>query len=367
MGFSLSIGWVSVDPAAMAPTFVIAEAGVNHNGRPDLAHRLVDEAVAAGANAVKFQTFDADKVVSATGRTADYQRSAAGADSQRVMLRELELPYSSWQELAAHCSERGIEFMSTAFDWDSLELLLTIGLQRIKVPSGEIDNLPFLRRVADLALPLIISTGMSTWEEVDEAIGATRRASDVTLLHCVSRYPAPSDVANLSVIPVMRERYGRPVGWSDHTVGLRSAVVAVALGATVIEKHLTLDKSMPGPDHAASADPLEFQAYVAAIRETELMLGTPEKRRVGGEDEVALVARRSHHASRDLEAGAVLSAEDTELLRPAIGVPASASLVGRRVRLRIRAGEAVEERHLVGHPDEPPDPAPENAAGQSAR
>jgi N,N'-diacetyllegionaminate synthase len=312
-----------VPPSRTRRTIVIAEAGVNHNGDLGLAHRLVDEACNAGADVVKFQSFDPVELVAATAPTADYQRRSTGQQAQREMLDALVLPTSALRELADHCQELGVEFLSTAFDWSSLETLIDIGIRRIKVPSGEIDNEPYLARVATLGLPLVISTGMSDWPDVDRAVALTHGAAEVTLLHCVSLYPTPTELANLSVIPRMRERYGLAVGWSDHTTDIEAGVIAVALGSSVIEKHLTLDKRLPGPDHAASADPDEFGAYVAAIRKTEVMLGTAEKRRVGDEDQVALVARRSHHAARDMAAGEILSPSDTKLLRPATGVPAS--------------------------------------------
>ena len=298
---------------------MIAEVGVNHNGDLDLAHRLIEEASDAGADIVKFQSFEPSELVADSAPTADYQRVSTGQGGQREMLKSLVLPREALQELADHCRDLGVEFLSTAFDWTNLEMLIAIGIRRVKVPSGEIDNEPYLVRLAGLGLPLIVSTGMADWADVDRAVLLTRGAPEVTLLHCVSLYPTPSELANLSVIPRMRERYGLAVGWSDHTVDIEAGVIAVALGSSVIEKHLTLDKRLPGPDHAASADPDEFHAYVAAIRKSEVMLGTSEKRRVAGEDEVAFAARRSHHATRDLPAGRVLSSSDTKLSTTRVG------------------------------------------------
>lgn len=320
--------------------------GVNHNGDVRFAHRLIDVASESGADVVKFQTFDPAAVVSGSGKTADYQRRSTGALDQLSMLRSLTLPLGAWKELADHSTERGIRFLSTAFDWPSLEHLLSLGMTLIKVPSGEIDNLRFIRRAAELGLPLIISTGMANWAEVDLAVENAASAPDITLLHCVSSYPAPPESTNLAVIPVMNKRYGCPIGWSDHTRGDRSAVIAVALGATTVEKHITLDRSLSGPDHAASADPEEFGAYVAAIRQTELMLGTTEKRRTVHEEEIAMVAKRSHHAAHDLAAGMVLEESDTVLLRPALGAPASWDLTGRRLMVAVGQGVAVESRFL---------------------
>ena len=323
-------------------TLVIAEVGVNHNGDVETAHRLIDVAAAAGADVVKFQTFEPSEVVAPSARTAQYQRLATGSSDQLSMLTALTLPAGALRELADHCADVGVEFLSTAFDWSSLEALLAIGMQRIKIPSGELDNGQYLTRASLLGLPLIISTGMSDWADVDRAIALTTAAPAVTLLHCVSLYPTPPSATNLSVIPEMRKRYGVPVGWSDHTLGVNAAVIAVALGCRVIEKHITLDRSMPGPDHSASADPEGFGIYVGAIRESELMMGTPDKRRAPGEDEVAFAARRSHHAATDLEPGHVLRESDTKLVRPASGAPASMDLSGRRLLRSVRAGEPVE-------------------------
>jgi N-acetylneuraminate synthase/N,N'-diacetyllegionaminate synthase len=331
---------------------VIAEAGVNHNGDLKLAHQLIDEASNAGADVVKFQSFEPAEVVASAAPTADYQRRSTGQQAQREMLEALVLPAAGMRELADHCREIGVEFLSTAFDVSSLDTLIDIGIRRIKVPSGELDNVPYLARVAALGLPLIISTGMSDWADVDRAVRLTRDAPEVTLMHCVSLYPTPTELANLSVIPSMRERYGLAVGWSDHTTDIEAGVIAVALGSSVIEKHLTLDKQLPGPDHAASANPDEFGAYVAAIRKTEVMLGTSNKRRVEGEDEVALAARRSHHAARDLAAGEVLSTSDTKLLRPATGVPASSSIEGRRLLVPVRVGDPITEELLAPKPSQ---------------
>jgi N-acetylneuraminate synthase/N,N'-diacetyllegionaminate synthase len=332
-------------------TVVIAEVGVNHNGDLDLAHRLIEVASGAGADIVKFQSFEPAELVAHYAPTADYQRRATDQHGQREMLESLVLPREALQELADHCRDLGVEFLSTAFDWRNLEMLIAIGIRRVKVPSGEIDNEPYISRLASLGLPLIVSTGMANWADVDRAVALTQGAPGLTLLHCVSLYPTPPELANLSVIPRMRERYGVAVGWSDHTTDIEAGVIAVALGASVIEKHLTVDKRLPGPDHAASADPDEFRAYVAAIRKAEVLLGTAEKRRVIGEDEVAFAARRSHHATRDLPAGQVLGPSDSKLLRPASGAPASLRLEGRRLSSAVSAGDPIEERFLAPDSD----------------
>lgn len=320
---------------------------MNHNGDVELAHQLIEASAAAGADVVKFQTFDPQLVVSTSGRTAEYQLQSTGQHTQQEMLAGLSLPSGAWVDLADHCRQLDIEFLSTAFDWGSLEMLLEIGLRRIKIPSGEIDNVKFIARASQLGLPLIISTGMSDWDDVDLAVASSTDAPEVTLLHCVSLYPTPPEVTNLSVIPAMRDRYHLPTGWSDHTTGVQAAVMAVALGATIVEKHITLDRSLPGPDHMASSDPEQFGDFVAAIRLAETMLGTPDKRPAPGEQEVAMAARRSHHATRDLSAGTVLQASDTQLLRPADGAPAAWDLVGRALLHDVQIGEAIDPGFLA--------------------
>jgi len=327
-------------------TLIIAEVGVNHNGDPALAHELIDVAGDAGADVVKFQTFRPGSIVSEAAPTASYQRRATGKSSQRAMLDSLVLAESTWAELAAHCAERNVEFLSTAFDMESLELLIGLGIGRIKIPSGEVNNIRFVRSVAAIGLPLLISTGMSTWNDVTWAVEQSAAATDRTLLHCVSLYPTPPELTNLAAMAAMGRRYGLPIGWSDHTLGNQSALMATALGATVIEKHITLDRSLQGPDHAASADPDGFRNYVSAIRLAEAMMGSPEKRPVAGEIEMATAARRSHHATGALHAGDVLTERDTELLRPATGAPASEELSGRRLIVDVSGGDPVRTEFL---------------------
>ncbi|HEX2163260.1 MAG TPA: N-acetylneuraminate synthase family protein [Thermoanaerobaculia bacterium] len=331
----IAVGARRVGPGE--PCLVIAEAGVNHDGDPALAHRLVDVAAAAGADAVKFQTFRPEGLVSDEAAAAPYQRRS-GAVSQREMLARLTLPESAWAELAAHAGERGLLFLSTAFDLASLDLLLAVGVSALKAPSGELDNLPFLAELARRGLPLLVSTGMGTLDEVAAAVDAAAAAPGLALLHCVTAYPAPVEESNLLAIPAMAGRFGVPVGWSDHTEGSVTAVAAVALGAAVLEKHFTTDRRRPGPDHAASAEPDELAAYVAAVRAAEASLGDGIKRPVPSERENLRFARRSHHAARELAPGETIAAADVALLRPADGLPPAAKVVGRVVARPVAAG-----------------------------
>ena len=330
--------------------FVIAEAGVNHNGSPEIAHRLVDVAAELGADAVKFQTFDAAATVAAGTATVTYQANATGLTDQQDMLRRLQLEPSVWRELADHCAEAGIEFMSTAFDLVSLELLLEIGVQRLKVPSGELTNLPFIRTVSAAGRPVIISTGMGTMDEVRVAARSAAEAPELCLLHCVSAYPAPTAEANLAVLPAMREATGCAVGWSDHCRGTTTVIAAVALGATVIERHLTLSNAMEGPDHSASDDPETFAQYMLAVRETWDALGDGNKQPTPSELETRVLARRSWHAARQLHRGDVIGPDDLVALRPATGVGPNVDLMGSTLERDVAPGQAVFPEHLAGFP-----------------
>lgn len=340
---------------AQRPTFVIAEAGVNHNGDEKTALALVAAAVAAKADAVKFQTFRADQLVRRGAPKAEYQHRGTDQGDQHAMLKALELDEAAHERLAGACAAQGIEFMSTAFDEDSLALLVRLGIRRIKVPSGELTNLPLLRAMAGYDLPIIVSTGMADMAEIAEAIATiaeTRRArgfaSDladiVTVLHCTSSYPtAPEDV-NLRAMTTMAEALALPVGYSDHTLGPTVALAAVALGAGVIEKHLTLDRAMPGPDHAASMEPADFADLVRRIRVIETALGDGIKRPTAGEYAIRDVARRSVTLVADKKAGEALQADDLALLRPGDGVPprAIAEVVGRVLVRDLESGTTLQ-------------------------
>ena len=339
---------------AGAPVFVVAEAGVNHNGDMALARGLVDAAVGAGADAVKFQTFRTDALVSASAAKAAYQRETTGdAGGQREMLARLELGVDQHAELSAHCAARGIVFFSALFDDPSADMLEALGVALLKVPSGELTNLPLLRRIAPKGRPLILSTGMSTLDEVAAAVAAIREAGDppLALLHCLSAYPAPAAEMNLRAMDTLRERFGLPVGLSDHTLGIEIAVAAAARGAAIIEKHLTLDTGLPGPDHRASLDPGEFAAMVRAIRSVEAALGDGRKRPMPSEADTRRAARKSLVAARDLRAGERLTADAVAIKRPGTGIsPAELEqALGRRL-VRDVAEDEVLGWEVLGAP-----------------
>jgi len=339
---------------------VIAEAGVNHNGSLELAHRLVELAAEAGADVVKFQTFKAEQLASRHAPKAAYQVDQTGGGDQLAMLRQLELPLEAFAELAAHCRERGIAFLSTPFDIESANALIAMGMNRLKLPSGELTNAPLLRALAATGLPLIVSTGMASLDEVEQAIGwiaEARRAAGhsaplaevLTLLHCTSNYPTALADVNLRAMVTLAERFALPVGYSDHTAGTLVAPLAVAMGATVIEKHFTSDRNLPGPDHQASLEPAALAQLVADIRAAEAALGSPIKAPVAAELEVRRAARRSVTLLRDRPAGAVLAAADLALQRPGDGIaPVDLEQVlGRRLKAALAAGHTLQWSDLV--------------------
>lgn len=313
--------------------FVIAEAGVNHNGDEALAHQLVDAASRCGADAIKFQTFSADKLVRRGAEKADYQRRETGDGDQHSMLKALELDAAAHRRLFDHCNTLGLEFMSTPFDEDAAQFLVSIGMQRIKVPSGEVTNYPFLRFLAELGHPLILSTGMADLDEVRSAVEVIRTAgcADLTVLHCTSNYPAALSDVNLRAMRTIADACNCHVGYSDHTLGIEVSVAATALGATVIEKHFTLDRLMSGPDHAASLTVSELGSMVRAIRNVEVALGSSIKAPTEAELAVRRVARRSVTTARAIGAGSYLSSEDLVMMRPGTGIPPSdfARVLGR--------------------------------------
>jgi N-acetylneuraminate synthase/N,N'-diacetyllegionaminate synthase len=330
-----------------APVFVVAEAGVNHNGDPGLALKLVDVAADAGADAVKFQTFRTDALVTRQAPKAAYQRAATGAaDSQHAMLSRLELDAAAHTALRDHSVRRGILFFSTPFDEASADELEALGVPLFKVPSGEITNVPLLRHLAGKRRPVIVSTGMSTLDEVALAVEVLRTGGDppLALLHCLSAYPAPAAEINLRAMDTLRARFGVPVGFSDHTAGLAVPVAAVARGAAIVEKHFTLDRTLPGPDHAASLDPRQLRALVQSIREVESALGDGDKRPMPCEMDTRRVARRSLVAARALRAGERLSAEAIGIKRPGTGIsPVDLErALGRRVRRDVDADEVID-------------------------
>jgi N-acetylneuraminate synthase len=328
-------------------TCVIAEAGVNHNGSIARAHQLVDAAAEAGADAVKFQTFKAERLASAAAKKAAYQERETGAgQSQLDMLRALELSPDAHVELIRHCADRGIEFLSSPFDDESLALLVKLGVKRLKLGSGELTNAPILLAAARSGLRVLLSTGMATLAEVEEALGAlafghtqpngtpsraafaTASASDagrawvranITVLHCTTEYPSPVHDANLRAMLTMRDRFGVEVGYSDHTLGDSACLAAVAMGATVIEKHVTLDRHLPGPDHKASIEPADLKRLIDAIRAVEAALGNGVKAPVPSEIANMAVARKSIVAARAIKKGERLTADHLTVKRPGSG------------------------------------------------
>jgi N-acetylneuraminate synthase/N,N'-diacetyllegionaminate synthase len=325
---------------------IVAEAGVNHDGDEEKARRLVEAAAAAGADVVKFQLFRAEEVASASAPKAGYQLDTTGEDeSQLDMLRSLELPPEAFPRLFLHARALGLEFLATAYAPDELDLLDDAGVEAFKFASAQIVELPLLEHAARKGKLLIVSTGMATVEEIAEALAAIRAAGDppVCLLQCTTSYPSEAADANLRAIATLRERFGVPVGYSDHTEGDAASVAAVALGAVLVEKHLTLDRALAGPDHAASLDPAGFAAMVDRIREAEAALGSPEKRPTEVELENAAVMRRSLHAAVDVPAGTELRPEHVAMKRPNTGLPPKLlpELLGRTAARDIPADTAL--------------------------
>jgi len=327
--------------------YVIAEAGVNHNGDLALAHELIDVAAKAKADAVKFQTFNPEKLVSSTAASTPYQRDRGAATDQRSLLDSLTLPQTAWAELQSHAREQGLTFLSTPFDLDSAEMLVGLDLPALKVSSGELTNLPFLRALSSLGVTLLVSSGMGSAQEVADAVEACAEAPGLILFHCVSAYPAPIEECNLRAIPAMASAHGVPVGWSDHTPGLTTALGAVALGASILEKHFTTDRTLPGPDHQASLEPDELAEYVSATKVLAKGLGDGVKRRMPSEVENAALVRRSWHAAADLPAGTVLAEAHLALLRPEGGVSPAVDIRGRSLARDVTAGSPLVEADLA--------------------
>ncbi|MBN2974413.1 N-acetylneuraminate synthase [Roseomonas aeriglobus] len=336
-------------------TFIIAEAGVNHNGREELAYALVEAAAGSGADAVKFQTFSADRLVRQGAATADYQQRQTGTSDQHALLKSLELPLALHEGLFRRCGELGIEFMSTPFDRESADFLAQLGMRRFKIPSGEITNEPFLAHLARYGRPLVLSTGMADMDEITravEVIGQARADSgqapiggeDLTILHCTSNYPAAYADVNLRAMAKIGQATGLPIGYSDHSLGVAVSTAAVALGAVVIEKHFTTDRDLPGPDHRASLTIAELTTMVDQIRAVEMALGSPNKRPTESELPVRSLVRRSVTTLRPIPAGAYITPEDIGLLRPGTGILPrdSGAVVGKRARHAIDAGMTLQ-------------------------
>lgn len=306
-------------------TLIIAEAGVNHNGDIKLAEQLIDVAADAGADLVKFQTFDAKRLTTRAAKKAEYQIKAAdGEESQHDLLHRLQLSDKMHKALIAHCAERRIGFFSTGFDIESVDFLVSLGQDQFKIPSGEITNLPYLRHIGGLGKSVILSTGMATMGEIEAAIGVLEKAgmlrANITVLHCTTEYPTPMEEVNLRAMLSIKAAFGVEVGYSDHTSGIEVAIAAVAMGASVIEKHFTLDRSLPGPDHKASLEPEELKAMVAAIRNVEQALGDGVKRPTPSEIANKPVVRKSLVASRKIKAGELFSDENVVSKRPGTGI-----------------------------------------------
>lgn len=336
---------------APARCFIVAEGGVNHNGDLRLAKRIIEEAAEAGADAIKFQTFTADRLVTPQAPKARYQIASTGSrESQFEMLRKLELPRKAYPELMQCAARRGLVFFSTPFDEEGADLLESLDVPLFKIPSGEITNLPFLAHVAAKRKPVILSTGMSTLAEVKQAVKVLQGAGcrRLTLLHCTSHYPADFGDCNLRAMETMARAFRLPVGYSDHTSGIAIAPIAVALGAAVIEKHFTVDRRLPGPDHQASLEPAAFAEMVRAIRQVEAAMGDGIKKPAPSEHNTSLVARKSIVAACNVPVGTRLEERHLACKRPGTGIsPADfPRLLGRRLKKPLSANELVSWAHV---------------------
>ncbi|MEN4045778.1 N-acetylneuraminate synthase [Sulfurimonas sp. NWX367] len=306
--------------------FIIAEAGVNHNGSLELAKKLIDVASSAGADAIKFQTFKAEKLVSRDAKKAQYQQENMQEtdDSQYNMLKKLELDVDAHHQLINYAKSKNIMFLSTPFDNESIEMLNDLGLKIFKIPSGEITNLPYLRQIGKLSKEVILSSGMASMREIEDALNVLTKAGTpkqkITVLHANTMYPTPMEDVNLRAMPIIGKRFDVAYGYSDHTLGIEVDIAAVAMGASVIEKHFTLDKSMEGPDHKASLEPNELKAMVTAIRNIETALGSSEKKPSKSEIPNIEVARKSIVAARDIKKGEIFSERNLTTKRPAKGI-----------------------------------------------
>jgi N,N'-diacetyllegionaminate synthase len=309
----------------MDNVFIIAEAGVNHNGNVELAKSLIEKAAAAGADAVKFQTFKAENLVSKYAQKADYQRQTTDTEeSQFEMIKKLELDIETHKVLMAYCQNIGIMFLSTPFDNDSVDMLHNLGMNIFKIPSGELTNLPYLRKIGSLNKQIILSTGMCNLGEIEDAlnilIAAGTSKEKITVLHANTEYPTPMEDVNLKAMQTIKNAFKVKVGYSDHTLGIEVDIAAVAMGATVIEKHFTLDKTMEGPDHKASLEPTELNSMVQSIRNIEKALGNGIKRPSNSETKNIVIARKSIVASKSIKIGELFSEENLSLKRPGQGI-----------------------------------------------
>lgn len=309
-------------------TLIIAEAGVNHNGSIDIARQMVDKAVEAGVDIIKFQTFKSEKLVSKSARQAEYQKKNIGTksdDSQLSMLKKLELSEQDHVELMAYCKQKGIKFFSTAFDMDSIDYLHSLNMGLWKIPSGEITNYPYIKKIAQYGEPVILSTGMCEMDDISAAVSVLLKygvkREQITILHCNTEYPTPYEDVNLRAMNTIKDEFNVNVGYSDHTKGIEVPIAAVALGASVIEKHFTLDRNMEGPDHKASLEPDELKAMVSAIRNIEKAVGGDGTKHVSeSERKNITIARKSIIAARDIKKGELLTEENMTVKRPGTGI-----------------------------------------------
>jgi len=331
-------------------TFIIAEAGVNHNGSLEMAMQMVDAAVAAGADAVKFQTFKAEKVIAVNAPKADYQQKATGSDeSQLEMVKKLELDETAHIRLHQHCQHKGIQFLSSPFDLESIDLLNRLGLEIFKIPSGEITNLPYLRKLGVLKKRLILSTGMADLGEIEDALNVLTQSGtpweNISILHCNTEYPTPFEDVNLRAILTIRNAFpGISIGYSDHTIGIEAPIAAVAMGASVIEKHFTLDRNLPGPDHRTSLEPHELFAMILGIRNIEKALGTGIKKPSPSELKNKPVARKSIVAASSIEQGETFTEMNITVKRPGTGITPMRwdEIIGRKAVKPYRRDELIE-------------------------
>ncbi|MCW7462976.1 N-acetylneuraminate synthase [Leptospira limi] len=330
-------------------TLIIAEAGVNHNGDINIAKQMIEIAKEAGADIVKFQTFQADAIASAKATRANYQIQNMKEDgSQLSMLKKLELDHSAHKELISYCGKVGIEFLSTAFDLKSLDLLKSLGITLWKIPSGEITNLPYLRKIGSFKEQIILSTGMSNLAEIENAISVLEKSGterkNITVLHCNTDYPTPFEDVNLNAMNSIKSAFHVNVGYSDHTAGIEVSIAAVALGASLIEKHFTLDKNMSGPDHKASLEPKELKAMISSIRNIEKSMGNGIKVPSQSETKNITIARKSIIASKDISVGELFSEDNLTTKRPGTGIsPMNWDLViGQPAKRNFQADELIE-------------------------
>jgi len=329
--------------------YVIAEAGINHNGDLFTALKMIKLAKKIGANCIKFQAFDVEKLVSKDAKSANYQKKLTGKNKQKDFLKHLQLKRNDFKALYNECEKLKIDFLCTAFDKDYLKYLVSLGMKRIKIPSGEITNFPYLEFAAKLSLPIILSTGMSNMREVKEALNymmSINSEVDVTLLHCTSLYPAPYKTLNLLAIKSLSKIFKMKLGYSDHSLGNIASIASIAMGARLIEKHFTIDKNLPGPDQKASCDEKEFSNLIKEIRILETALGKGVKSPHNLERNTASIARRSWHAKRDIKTHSILTAKDLILLRPGNEILGNKNIVGYKTKKYIKKGEIIKKQWI---------------------